>query len=109
MEIFLTAGCSSLSGFINKRLGYFIARRNGRFFSQRSNKMQVPPDGHWRFIETCAQLAQNKYCIADIKVAREEIENAVGEAGWCLSRFTEKLRPTLNAKDVLDFKNEVSL
>lgn len=108
MEIFLTADCSSLSGFINRKLGYFIARRDGRFFSQRSNKMQVPPDGHWSFIVTCAQLAQNKTCIADIKVAGWDIKLALLEARLGELNFVKGSK-MYNAAEVLELKKRMNL
>ena len=115
MEIILAAGCSSLSGVIDKRLGYFIARRDGRFFSQRSNKMQVPPDGHWRFIVTCAIFAQNKYCIADIKVDWFEILTALWEAKhFVASEQVERNKIRIgkinyDARDILNLKTTFGL
>ena len=47
--------------------------------------------------------------IADIRVSRDELVEAVEEAGWCLSRFMENLHPTLTAKEVLTFKQNVGL
>ena len=103
MEIILSPTCTSLNGALDTHLGYFIVNRKGRFFSQRS-RFSVPPDGHWRFIVACAQLAQNGLHIADIKVSREEVDAARMEAGlmpiaYCLPGSF------LNAELVLYLKN----
>jgi hypothetical protein len=108
MKVFLTQQCLSLTGSLGRGYGYFLVKRKGQFYSVRS-KHSVPPDGHWRFIVLCAELAQNKLHITDIRVKREELVKAVEEAGWCLSRFMEDLRPTLNANDVLIFKQKCGL
>ncbi len=108
MQIFLSKNCLALQGLICRDYGYFIVKRRKSFFAQRS-KHSVPPDGHWRFIVLCAEMAQNKLHIADIRVSRDELVKAVEEAGWCISRFMENLRPTLTAKDVLTFKQEAGL
>ena len=114
MEIILSKQCESLTGSLGKGFGYFIQRRRGQdgkyhFFSQRSKHPPIPIDGHLRFIFTCAELAQMRLHIADIRVSRDELVEAVEEAGWCLSRFMENLHPTLTAKEVLTFKQNVGL
>ena len=114
MEIILSKQCESLTGSLGKGFGYFIQRRRGQdgkyhFFSQRSKHPPIPRDGHLRFIFTCAELTQMNLHIADIRVSRDELVNAVEEAGWCLSRFMENLHPTLTAKEVLTFKQKVGL
>lgn len=114
MEIILSKQCESLTGSLGRGFGYFIQGRRGhdgsvRFFSQRSKHPPIPRDGHLRFIFTCAVLAQANLHITDIRVSRDELVEAVEEAGWCLSRFMEKLHPTLTAKEVLTFKQNVGL
>ena len=114
MEIILSKQCESLTGALGNGYGYFIQRRRGQdgkyhFFSQRSKHPPIPIDGHLRFIFTCAELAQMRLHIADIRVSRDELVEAVEEAGWCLSRFMENLHPTLTAKEVLTFKQNVGL
>ena len=113
MEIILSKQCESLTGSLGKGFGYYIrrARKDGsvRFFSQRSKHPPIPRDGHWRFIVLCAEMAQAKLHIADIRVSRDELVKAVEEAGWCLSSFMENLDPTLTAKEVLTFKQKVGL
>ncbi len=114
MEIILSKQCESLTGALGNGYGYFIQRRRGQdgkyhFFSQRSKHPPIPRDGHLRFIFACAELTQMNLHIADIRVSRDELVNAVEEAGWCLSRFMENLHPTLTAKEVLTFKQKVGL
>ena len=114
MEIILSKQCEALTGSLGKGFGYSIQRRRGQdgkyhFFSQRSKHPPIPIDGHLRFIFTCAELAQMRLHIADIRVSRDELVEAVEEAGWCLSRFMENLHPTLTAKEVLTFKQNVGL
>ena len=112
MEIFLSKQCESLTGSLGRGFGYYIrSTKTGRFFGQRS-KHSVPPDGHWRFIVACAELAQNKLHIADIRVRSVEIADALSEAGlsnkvpayigWCEDVF-------YNAAEVLKLKQKFSL
>ena len=116
MEIILSTQCESLTGSLGKGYGYYIRRaphKDGsvRFYSQRS-KWNVPPDGHMRFIFTCAELAQMGLHIADIKVSYVEFYDAVREAemihkipayfGWDEDIF-------MNAKQVLNTKEEYDL
>ena len=84
MEIILSNHCKSLTGSLGQGFGYFIVNRKGRFYSVRS-KHSVPPDGHWRFITTCADLAQNGLHISDIRVSPQELSEALSEAGLPLS------------------------
>ena len=107
MEVILSKQCESLTGLLNRDLGYFIQRRGKRFFSQRS-KYSVPPDGHWRFIVLCAQLAQNKLHIADIRVKREELKQALYEAG-CFIAMQHLRKDNYNARDILNLKTTFSL
>lgn len=114
MEIILSKQCEALTGSLGRGFGYSIQRRRDQggkyhFFSQRSKHPPIPIDGHLRFIFTCAELAQMRLHIADIRVSRDELVEAVEEAGWCLSRFMENLHPTLTAKEVLTFKQNVGL
>ena len=107
MEIILSKQCESLTGSLGRGFGYFIVRRGKRFFSQRS-RHSVPPDGHWRFILTCAQLAQNKLHIADIRVSREELKQAMYEARIFIAM--QHLRKDLyDARDILNLKITFSL
>ena len=107
MEIFLSKQCESLTGSLGRGFGYFIVRRGKRFFSQRS-RHSVPPEGHWRFILTCAELAQNKLHIADIRVSREELKQAMYEARIFIAM--QHLRKDLyDARDIINLKITFSL
>ncbi len=80
MEVILNKNVESFTGSLNKSYGYAIQRRRNRFFSLRSSKGQVPPDGHWCFIKQCAQMARNKMYFADIRVTAVEVWCALREA-----------------------------
>ena len=108
MEIFLTKQCLSLTGCLGRGYGYYIrSTKKGRFFSQRS-KHSVPPDGHWRFIALCAELAQNKLHITDIRVKREELAEALHEARCFIAARNLRL-DTYNARDIINLKNNFGL
>ena len=114
MEIILSKQCEAITGSLGRGFGYSIQRRTGlngktRFWGVRKSKGAIPPDGHLEFIVLCAELAQAKLHISDIRVSRKELVKAVEEAGWCISRFMENLHPTLSAKEVLIFKEKVGL
>ena len=111
MRIILSSNCESFTGSLGRGFGYFIVRRKNGFFSVRS-RHSVPPDGHWRFIVACAELAQNKLHIVDIRVAYTEFYDAVKEAGmvhkipacygWNSGAF-------LTAREVLKLKDQYGL
>ena len=108
MEIFLSKQCESLTGSLGRGFGYYIrSTKKGRFFSQRS-KHSVPPDGHWRFILTCAGLAQNKLHITDVKVSREEVKKALYEAR-CFIAMQNLRKDFYNARDIINLKNTFGL
>ena len=103
MKIILSQQCESLTGMLNSSLGYHIEHRKNGFFSKRNQRGIVPPDGHWRFILTCAQLAQNKLHIADIRVSREELKQAMYEARIFIAM--QHLRKDLyDARDIINLK-----
>jgi hypothetical protein len=108
MKIILSKQCESLTGMLNSSLGYHIEHRKNGFFSKRNQRGIVPPDGHWRFIVTCAELAQNKLHIADIRVSREELKQAMYEARIFIAM--QHLRKDLyDARDILNLKITFSL
>ena len=108
MEIFLSPTCESLTGMLGRGFGYYIrSTKKGRFFGQRS-KHAVPPNGHWRFILTCAQIAQNGLHIADISVSREELKQALYEANVFVAM--QNLRKDLyDARDIINLKTTFGL
>ena len=108
MKIILSKQCESLTGMLNSSLGYHIEHRKNGFFSKRNQRGIVPPDGHWRMILTCAQLAQSKLHIADIRVSREELKQAMYEARIFIAM--QHLRKDLyDARDILNLKITFSL
>ena len=107
MEIILSNHCKSLTGSLGQGFGYFIVNRKGRFYSVRS-KHSVPHDGHWRFILTCAELAQNGLHIADVKVSRNELGTALYEA-HCFIAMQHLHLDHYNARDILNLKTTFSL
>ena len=102
MKIILSHQCESLTGMLDSGLGYFIVKRGKSFYSQRS-RHYVPEDGHWRFILTCAQLAQNKLHITDIKISREEVKKALYEAR-CFIAMQNLRKDFYDARDILNLK-----
>ena len=114
MEIFLTKQCETLTGSLGKGYGYYIRRARHQdgsvhFFSQRSKHPPIPADGHLRFIFACAQLAQMKTHITDIIISRQELLDALLEAGWCVSRHVPEKLKFLHTSDVLTLKEKLYL
>ena len=108
MEIILSKQCESLTGSLGRGFGYYIrSTKKGSFYAQRS-KHSVPPDGHIRFIFTCAELAQNKLHIADIRVSREELKQAIDEAYGFVAMQNLRLE-SYNASDILNLKTTFGL
>ena len=109
MEVYLTKQCLSLTGMLGRGYGYNLRRtKTGRFFSQRCPKGIVPPDGHWRFIVLCAEIAQNRLHITDISVKREELKQALYEAHIFIAMQHLRL-DTYHARDILNLKTTFSL
>ena len=119
MEIILSKHCQALTGSLGKGFGYFIVGRwsrkdvKFRYYSQRS-KWDVPADGHLRFIFACAELAQMKTHITDIRIYSVELREALDEAyqgDHCalLSHHCDNLPEPLSATDVLTLKEKLCL
>ena len=110
MEIILSNHCKSLTGILGSGFGYHIQRRKNGFFAKRNSKGIIPPDGHWRFITTCAGLAQYGLHIADIEVSGYELKAALSEAGLPLSG-APGVRPEkiYSASDILTLKERINL
>jgi hypothetical protein len=107
MEIILSKQCLSLAGTLGQGYGYFIVKRKKGFFSVRS-KYGAPPDGHWRFIVLCAELAQNKLHITDIRVTRQELIEALNEAHLFVAAQNLKM-VSYYARDIINLKTTFSL
>ena len=99
--------CTALVGMLKHELGYFLVQRGNSFFSQRS-RHGVPPDGHWRFIVLCAELAQNHLYISDIEVSRKELISALREARLFVAANHLKLN-IYDARDILNLKTTFGL
>ena len=73
-----------LCGSFGKEFGYSLTRRYQRlgqplYVSKRGNN--PPPDGHWKFIVSCAYMARHNLHIARIYVSGYELAAALEEAG----------------------------
>ena len=112
MVIILSPICSSFAGNLSKHYGYAIRMRcsqDGRkhFYSVRRS-CNVPPDGHWRFIVACAELAQSHIFFDNIDVPMNELKDALAEYGVD-SFLWYKRSKHLNAKDILNIKRTNNL
>ena len=108
MKVLLSQQCLSLTGMLERGLGYHLEQRKNGFFAKRNSKGHVPPDGHWRFIVLCAELARNKLYVTDIRLLAEELEEALQEAGHYVA--SQNLRKTIyDARDVLNLKTTFGL
>ena len=115
MEILLSPTCKSLTGTLGRGFGYYIrSTKKGRFFGQRS-KHAVPPDGHWRFIVACAELAQSYLHIGDIRIEWEELQSALYEAKYFMAsemvrrNYTDKNKVWYDAQDIINLKTTFGL
>ena len=108
MKIILSQQCESLIGTLDSSLGYHIEHRKNGFFSKRNQRGIVPPDGHWRFILCCANLTQTRLYIADIRVKRDELSDALYEAHHFIAATHLRLS-VYTARDILNLKNTFSL
>ena len=80
MRIIISSMCESITGSLGSGFGYHIQRRKNGFFGKRNTKGNVPPDGHWRFILACANLAKMALHISDVEVHWQELSKALYEA-----------------------------
>ena len=114
MEAILSATCLSLTGTLGRGYGYYLQKRNNRFYAVRM-KQSVPPDGHWRFIVLCAELTQYKLYFSDIKVGWMELSDALYEAGhFVANRHVRQsgvrgVKTTYNAADIVNLKKTFGL
>ena len=108
MKVLLSQQCLSLTGMLERGLGYHLEQRKNGFFAKRNSKGHVPPDGHWRFIVLCAELAQNKLYITDIQVSSEEVKQALYEAHYFIAMQNLK-KDSYDARDILNLKTTFGL
>ena len=110
MEIKLSPICESLTGSLGRGFGYHIQRRKNGFFAKRNSKGSVPPDGHWRFILACAELAKMKLHVTDIEIHWMELQTALYEAHHFVAsehvrrNYADKAKLTYNAADIVNLK-----
>ena len=107
MKVILSNMCLSLVGMLDPELGYHLEHRKNGFFAVRNNT-PAPPDGHWRFIVLCAELAQNGLHISDICVPRKELNAALREAHHFVAASHLKLSE-YSARDILNLKTTFGL
>ena len=115
MEIFLAPTCKSLTGTLGRGFGYYIrSTKKGRFFGQRS-KHNVPPNEHWRFIVSCAELAKQGLMLTDIRIGWEELQSALYKAKYFIAsemvrrNYTDKNKIWYDARDILNIKTTFGL
>ena len=108
MQIILSKQCESLTGSLGRGFGYHIQKRKNGFYAKRNSNGEIPPDGHLKFILSCANLAQSKLHIADIRVSREELKSALYEAHCFIAMQNLKLE-TYDARDILNLKHTFGL
>ena len=108
MEIILSNQCKSLRGNLGRQYGYTIQKRKGRFYAVRFSKGEIPPDAHWRFILSCADVARLKLHICDIAVSQKELREALLEAKHYVAAGYLRL-PTYNARNVINLKHTFGL
>ena len=115
MEIILSKQCKYLTGSLGKGFGYHIQGRTDRdgktrFWGVRQSKGEIPANGHLRFILTCAELAQAKLHITDVKVTNRELFEALREANSPSPAFLNWNNvETYNASDILNLKTKFGL
>ena len=101
MKIFISERCEAITGSLGSGFGYHIQRRKNGFFGKRNTKGIIPRDGHLRFIIACAELARMKTHLVDVNVSRNEMTEALYEAGF--HNYIPFLKKdTYNADDVVN-------
>ena len=115
MEIILSKQCKALTGSLGRGFGYHIQRRKNGFFAVRNTKGIVPPDGHWRFIAACAELAHIGLHISDIEIHWLELQTALYEAKHFVAseqvrrNYADKCKANYDARDIINLKTTFGL
>ena len=110
MKVILSNRCLSLTGMLERGLGYHLVKRKNGFYARRDSKSFVPPNGHWRFIVLCSEIAQNGLYITDVDVHWMELQTALYEAHLFQAsehvrrNYADKAKVTYNARDILNLK-----
>ena len=108
MQIILSKNCLALQGVIGRDYGFHIECRKQNFYAVR-NAGHVPPDGHWRFIVLCAEMARDGHFIKDIRVSGYEIKAALTEAAFLVSANRVNADYEYCAAEILDLKTLLGL
>lgn len=114
MKIILSKQCESLTGSLGRGFGYHIQKRKNGFFVKRNSNGDIPPNGHLRFILSCANLAQSKLHITDVSVSRDEMMDALWEAGQtypatCIAANKKEFPSVFRTEDVINLKKNYNL
>ena len=113
MEVKISSGYSNITGSLGSGFGYSIQQQKGRFYSKRNSRGNVPPDGHMRFIFTCAEIARMGLHFADVKVHAVELQEALYEAHAFVAaqevRRTWDKKIYYNALDIINLKTTFGL
>ena len=108
MTLITSSKVETITGKLDSYTGYFLRvkrSKSGRrtIFSCR-RRGYVPPDGHWRFILMCAELAHTGLYATDIVVDGNELYWALYEAGHYVAAKNTKPRMTYHARDIINLK-----
>jgi hypothetical protein len=115
MKVILSNQCEAISGTIQRKLGYHLTMRGKSCFAIRNSKGSVPSYGHWAFIVLCAQMAQQRLHITDIKINWLELQTALYEAKCFTAsemvrrNYADKGKANYDAADILNLKTTFSL
>ena len=107
MQIIFQEGVE-ITGKLDSYTCYYITKRKKRFYSVRCAKKTPPPDGQWRFILMCAQMAYNKQFLADIRVFPDDLGPALYRAHHFIAARNIKDR-IYNARDIINLKTTFGL
>ena len=115
MEIILSKYCKSFTGTISRYHGYAIRKTGNRYLSCRTNSRHATPDGHWKFIVSCAELAKQGFMFTDIRIGWEELQSALYEAKYFVAsemvrrNYEDKNKVWYDARDILNLKTTFGL
>ncbi|MBQ3776501.1 MAG: hypothetical protein II835_00140 [Fibrobacter sp.] len=104
MEIIMQPG-AELQGTLNRKHGYSIQCRKGRFFSKRNNNWwNCPPDGLLNFIRCLTRMAGGPI-VADIIVSDVELYDALVMAGDKGIKYHGNFLHAGDVRAILDERN----
>ena len=111
MDIILNPTCKSFTGSFGCGYGYAIQKQRKKYVAKRNSNGTVPAWGRLAFIIRCAELAQGKLTISDVRLTVKEFRAAILEAGKQpgFELSCRDGRKTLNAADVLYYQQMYNL